>query len=105
MIESALKVLRNAFRMLRNDLKFYETAGSGAAGSGAQRVKIDGDSGAAVPVVRRVLVLVSSASRAKHICNNLRFGKSGSSPVSSVSAVTVQRVESVLLPGCRCGSL
>ena len=74
-----------ALSMLRNDLKMYERLRTGSKCSAGQRVKIDGDSGAAVSLVTQVPVDASPASRAMHICNNLRFGQSGSSAVFSVS--------------------
>jgi hypothetical protein len=46
--------------------------------------KIDGDAGASESLVRQIPVLASSASRAKHICNNLQFGKSESRGMFSV---------------------
>ena len=44
--ECAVSVLRVALNMLRNDLKFDETTGTGGGCFGAEGVKIDGDSGA-----------------------------------------------------------
>ena len=44
--ECAVSVLRVALNMLRNDLKFNETTGTGGGCSGAEGVKFDGDSGA-----------------------------------------------------------
>ncbi|WP_145184990.1 hypothetical protein [Gimesia chilikensis] len=44
--ECAVSVPRVALNMLRNDLKFDETTGTGGGCSGAEGVKIDGDSGA-----------------------------------------------------------
>ena len=79
-----LKLLQSVLSVLRNDLKSYETAGSGGGWAGGKGVKIDVDSGVSRAVVGRVPVLVSSASRAKHICDNLRFGECGSSSLFSV---------------------
>ena len=78
-------VLRNALKLLRNDLKSYETWGTGAFNSSADGVKIDGDSGAVALLVRCVPVHASSASRAKHNCTRIRFGERRSSPVCSVA--------------------
>ena len=73
--ELLANVLRNALKLLRNDLKFYETWRIGDFYSSADEVKIDGDSGAVVLLVRCVPVHASSASRAKHNCTTIRFGE------------------------------
>ena len=75
--------LRNVLKVLRSDLKTDEITGTGAECSDAELLKIDGDAGAFESLVGRIPVHASSASRAKHICTNIRFGERGSSSIYS----------------------